>query len=186
MDVENILDELRFSLEHTISEEQVLHVITERLTALRRSFPSHRSLFTPRHIEFLKSLAAISDQVRSFIDLREELADVGTCEDYAAMVSRLVEIKDRLAPFAVCKRVRKEIRELNERLPTIREQDEATRQIRVNRRIIDLEQNAPLCRRRHAMAIREGRYGYFWGCSRYPFCEEVARLTHDQEDRLLS
>jgi DNA repair exonuclease SbcCD ATPase subunit len=186
MDAENIIDELRFSLEHIISEEELLHVITGRLTVLRQSFSSHRSLFTPSHIEFLKSLAAISDQLRSFIELREELADVGTLEDYAAMVRRLTAIKGGLAPFAVRKRVMKEIRELNEKLPTIREQDDAKRQIRVTRRILDLEQDPPHCRRNHAMVIREGLHGYFWGCGRYPFCKEVAQLTPEQKDRLLS
>src|SRR5712691_1326354 len=76
MDVQNIIDELRFSVEHIVSEEELLHVITERLTALRQSFSSHRSLFTPSHIEFLKSFAGISDQLRSFIELKEELVDL--------------------------------------------------------------------------------------------------------------
>ncbi len=186
MDVQTVIDELRFSLEHTISEQELLLAINERLRALRESFSSQGSLFTPSHIESLKSMAAISDQLRAFIKLREELLDVGTIEDYTSMVRRLIEIKGRLAPFAVCKRVRKEIRELNEKLPTIREQDDAKRQVRVNTRILDLEQAPPHCRRNHAMVIREGRHGYFWGCSRYPFCEEVVQLTPEQHARLRS
>ena len=186
MDVDNIIDELRSSAEHIMSEEELLHVITERLTMLRQSFSSHKSLFTPSHIEYLKNLAAISDPLRSFIELKEELADVGTLENYAATVSRLVVIKGRLAPFAVCKRVMKEIRELNEKLPTIREQDDAKRKVRISTRIIDLEQSPPRCRRNHAMVIREGPHDYFWGCSRYPFCEQAAQLTPEQKHRLLS
>jgi ssDNA-binding Zn-finger/Zn-ribbon topoisomerase 1 len=80
----------------------------------------------------------------------------------------------------------KEIRELNEKLPTIREQDDANRQFRINTRVLDLEQNPPYCRHNHTMVIRKGRHGYFWGCSRYPFCEEVEQLTREQKDRLLS
>ncbi|MDP3000637.1 MAG: hypothetical protein Q8N47_24350 [Bryobacterales bacterium] len=186
MDVRKIIDELKVSVEHNTEEEELLHVITARLTALRQSFLSHRSLFTPSDIEFLKSLPAISDPLRLFIELKEELIDVDTLEDYTAMMGRLVEIKGRLPSCAVRKRVMKEIRELNERLPTIRAQDDAMRQVRVNARIVDLEQNPPHCRRNHAMVIREGQHGYFWGCSRYPFCGEVAQLTAEKIGRLLS
>jgi hypothetical protein len=185
MDVDNAVEELRFSLENIISEDKLLFLITERLATLRQSFSSHRSLFTPSHIEFLKSLSPIADQLQSFVELREELVDVRTLDDYSAMVGRLTDIKGRLAPFAVCQRVMKEVRELNERLPTIRERDYAKQEIKANTRIIDLEQNAPHCRCNHAMVIREGRHGYFGGCSRYPFCREATQLTPEQRDRLL-
>jgi hypothetical protein len=133
-DVETIIAELKFSLEHVIQEEELHRVITGRLKALRLTFPTHRSLFTPSHIGFLKSLAAVPDQLQSFIELKEELIDVDTIEDYEAIVGRLVEIKGKPAPFAVCKRVTKEIRELNEKLPTIWEQDAAKWQVLVNTR----------------------------------------------------
>lgn len=186
MDLQRITQELRFSLEHIISEEELNHAIIERLTSLRQSFSSHRSLFTPEHIEFLKNLAAISGQLQSFIEMKDELADVDTLEDYEVIVNRLVDIKRRLGPCAVRVRVMKEIRELNEKLPAIREQDGAKRQIRVNTRIADLEQNAPHCLHHHAMAIRNGRYGHFWGCSQYPFCQRVAQLAPEQKNRLFS
>jgi hypothetical protein len=184
MDFERIIDELRLSLEQVTSEEKVFDLITERLAALRQSFRSHKSQFTSSHIEFLKSVAAAAGPLQSFIELREELAYIDTLEDYTAMVGRLVNLKGKLAPFAVCQRVKKELRELNEKLPAIREQDEGKRQVMVNTRIIDLERHAPRCRRNHAMAIREGPYDYFWGCSRYPFCGEATQLTPEQRRRL--
>jgi hypothetical protein len=56
MEVRQVIDDLRSSLEHVTPEDELLKVIADRLTALRQSFPSHRSLFTPSDIEFLKSL----------------------------------------------------------------------------------------------------------------------------------
>jgi hypothetical protein len=185
VDVENIVAGLRLSLETIVSEDNLLLVITERVTTLRESFPSHRRLFTPSHIEFLKSLAPVSDRLRSFIEVKEELVDVGTLAEYNAMVSRLTEIKGALGALPVRKRVMKEIRGLNERLPAIRERDGATRQARADTRIFELNQDPRHCRRNHAMVIRNGPRGYFWGCSRYPFCVEMARLTPAEKDRLL-
>ena len=184
VDVETIIDELRSSLGSVASEGKLFHIIAERLPALRQSFRSQKSHFTPSQIQFLKRLTPVSDKLRAFIELKENLADVGTTQDYTAMMNRLSEIKGALRPFAVGKRVMKELRELNEKLPTIRQQEDGKWQIRTNPRIIDLEQNAPHCRRNHPMVIREGPHGFFWGCSRYPFCGDAAQLTPEQRSRL--
>jgi hypothetical protein len=185
VNVQTIIDELKSSLECVTSEEKLFHLIAERVPALRRSFRAQKSLFTPNHIEFLTSVAAVADQLQSFIAIKEELADVGTVEDHKAMVSRLARIKARLGPFAVCRRVMRELRELDEKLPIIRQLNNGKWRVRVDTRIVDLEQQSPRrCERNHAMVIREGPYDYYWGCSRYPFCGDAARLTPGQRSRL--
>jgi len=186
MEVRQAIDDLRSSLERVIAEDEVLRVIADRLTVLRRLFPSHRCLFTPSDIEFLKSLSVISDHLRAFIDLKEELLNVESLKEYEDIVRRLTHAKNALACFPVARRVAKQIRALNERLPAIREQDEAQRQFRLNARILDLEQNPRRCRRNHPMVIREGTHGHFWGCSRYPFCCATAQLTPEENDLLTS
>jgi hypothetical protein len=186
MQVRQAIDDLRSSLEHMTAEDELLGVIASQLTALRQSYPSHRSSFTPRDIEFLKSLAVISDHLRAFIELKEELARVSSLKEYEDMVSRLIRAKDSLASFPVAKRIAKEIRELNERLPAIREQEDAQRQFRHNDRILDLQQNPRRCPRHHPMVIKEGTHGYFWGCSRYPFCSATAQLSPAENDLLTS
>jgi hypothetical protein len=186
MEVRKAIDDLRSSLEQIAGEEELFRVISDGLTALRQSFSPHRSLFAPSDIEFLKSVAEISDHLRGFIELKEELPNVDSLKKYTEVVSRLTQTKDALARFPVAKRVAKEIRALNEKLPAIRDQDEAQRKFRRSSRILNLEQNARHCPRNHPMVIREGRRGYFWGCSRYPFCEETAQLTAEEEDALTS
>jgi len=186
MEVRQVIDDLRFSLENVTPEDTLLGVIADRLTALRQSFPSHRPLFTPADIEFLKSLGVISDQLGKFIELKEELLSVGSLKDYEDIVSRLTRAKGALARFPVGRRVAKEIRALNERLPVIREQDEANRRFRLNSRTLDLEENPRHCPRNHPMTIREGTHGHFWGCSRYPFCSATGQLTTAENDLLKS
>lgn len=186
MEVRQAIDDLRSSLGHITAEDELLGVIADRLTALRQSYPSHRSLFTPSDIEFLKSLGAISDHLRAFIELKEELVSVSSLKEYEEIVGRLTRAKGALACFPVVRRVAKQIRGLNERLPAIRQQDEAQRQFRLNARILDLQQNPRQCPRRHPMLIREGTRGHFWGCSRYPFCCATAQLTPEEHDLLNS
>ena len=147
-------------------------------------FPSNKSLFTPDRIEFLRKAGEISAQLSLFIEIQEELADVSTLKHYTFLMNQLADMKAALAPFPVCKKVRKEMRELNDKLPGIREQDDSKQQFRMDARIRELEQDPPHCPRKHAMVVREGRYGYFWGCSRYPSCQETAQFTPEQRRRL--
>lgn len=185
MQVRRTIDDLHSSLEHITAEYELLRVIPNHLIALRQAYPSHRRLFTPSDVEFLKSLGTISDHLREFLELKEELVSVNSLEEYDDLVSRLSRVKVALVCFPVCRRVAKEIRCLNERLPAIRQQVEAGRQFRLNSRILDLEQNPRRCPRRHAMVIRKGTRGHFWGCSQYPFCSATAQLTSEQ-DKLLN
>jgi len=184
MEVRQAIDDLRSSLDLIIAEDELLGIIDVQLLALRQSFPSHRSSFTPSDIEFLNSLGGIAVHLRMFIELREELPSVTSLKEYEDLLRRLTRVKDSLAPFPVAKRIAKEIRGLNERLPAIREQDKAQRQSRLDARIRDLEQNPRRCPRHHPMVIREGTHGHFWGCSRYPSCSATAKLTPPENDLL--
>jgi len=184
MKVRQAIDDLRSSLERIAAEDKLLGVISGQLIALRQSYPSHRSSFTPDDIEFLKSLGTISDHLKTFIELQEELASVSSLKEYEDIVSRLIRAKDLLSSLPVAKRIAKEIRGLNERLPAIREQDETQRQFRLDGRILQLQQNPRRCPHHHPMAIREGTRGHFWGCSRYPFCSATAQLTAAENDLL--
>jgi hypothetical protein len=186
LEVRQIIDDLRSSLEHVTAEDRLVAIIADRLISLRQLFRSHRSLFAPSDIEFLKSLTAVSEHLRAFIELREDLLGVDSLKEYTDIVGRLACAKSALVCFPVARRIAKEMRGLNERLPVIREQDEAHRQFRLKARILDLQQNPRRCPRNHPMVIRGHQGGHFWGCSRYPFCYETAQLTSEQNDLLVS
>jgi hypothetical protein len=186
MDVQRTIDELKSSLEHSVAEEELLETITGKLATLRKAYLTDRQSFTGDHLAFLKSLAPVSDHLRAFVEIKEELADVRGLKHYGFLMNRLADLKGALASFAVGKRVGKEIRELNEKLPDIRQQDEADEQSRLSARIIDLEQSERRCSHNHIMVIREGRYGYFWGCSRFPNCEQTKQLTSEEKGKLFS
>jgi hypothetical protein len=186
MDIQKSIDELRFSLEHSLKEVELLGIISNKLTALRQTFSSNKALFTADNVEFLKKLTPISDGLRSFIELKPELSSVNGLKHYTFLMNHLVDIRNSLRAFAICKRVDKEIRELREKLAYVRLQDAAKQESQLNARILDLEQNPRHCSHKHQMAIREGRYGYFWGCSRYPMCQQTTQLTAVEKNALYS
>ena len=186
MDVQRTINELKSSLEHSTAEEELLETIRGKLAALRKAYLSDRRSFCEDHLAFLNSLASVSDHLRTFVEIKEELADVRGLKHYGFLMNRLAELRGALASFAVSQRVGKEIRELNKKLPDIRQKDEAKEQSRISARIVDLEQEAPHCWRHHRMVIREGQYGYFLGCSRFPTCEQTKQLKPEERDKLYS
>ncbi len=186
MSVQERLNAIQCALEHCLAEEELLELITSNLKTLRQEYTTNKNAFTKEHIAFLQSLTPISKQLGSFIALKEELLYVNTLKHYTFLVNQLVDIKNALRPFAVCKRISKEIRELTEKLPIIRQEDEAKQQVRLNARIAALEHNPWRCPRQHKMVIREGRYGYFRGCSKYPLCQHTQQLAPHEKDNLYS
>jgi hypothetical protein len=175
--VPQILVEIKHHLETCLDEEILLREIESRLRTLREWYPSNRDLFVS-HIPFLKSLRDdVCKQLRLFIELKEELPLVDNIEDYTSLNEQLVAIKTVLHGVAICQRVSKEIRELHAKLPRIQEQEELRQQSRIRGHILDLEREAPHCRRGHVMVIREKDGSYFWGCSKYPLHEETTSLS---------
>ena len=160
--------------------------IEEKLAGLRASCRENRSVFAIDQIGFLKNLKGISRAIRTFVEICEELEYVETLGEATDILERLSVVKGGLKPFAVGKRVAKEMRELNERLPAIRAKEDSRKGFMIESRILDLERTPPQCHKGHKMVVRNGSRGYFWGCSQYPFCHQTAQITSDQRMQLAS
>lgn len=123
MEVRQAIDDLKFSVEQVTAEDELLGVITVRVIDLRLAFRSHRSDFTAADIEFLKRLNRISDHLLAFVELKKEMASIESLKEYEEIISRLTRAKSALAGLPVGRRIAREICELNQRLPAIREKD---------------------------------------------------------------
>lgn len=185
IDVPRVIAAVKDALGNTVAEESLLETIEEKLKLLREAYLSNKHLFTPEDVRFLKDLGGrIRKQLLSFIELKEELSNVDSIEEYLSLERRLVGVKTELQGLAVCQRVSKEIRGLHERLPQIKEQNEINRQSKISARIREIEGNAPRCRKGHLMVVREKEGSYFWGCSKYPSHTETKPLSAKEEEYL--
>ena len=117
----------------------------------------------------------------SFLELEAELSDVSSIGQYIVVVQQLVGIKNALGTSPIATRVRTAIRDLQERLPQIRELDDQKSKSQLNARIAELERDSPRCVDGHSMVVRQGPEGsFFWGCSFFPSCRKTKRLTREQ------
>jgi hypothetical protein len=130
MEVLSAIHELRSSLEHLTSEENLLTALGRGLASLRAAFPAHREEFTPANIEFLRGLEPIFEALRRFVLLKGDLPAIARLGEYESALDQLVAIRDALAGLPVASRPAKEIGDLIARLPAIRANEFAHRNFR--------------------------------------------------------
>ncbi|QTA81333.1 DNA topoisomerase type IA domain-containing protein [Desulfonema limicola] len=184
MEIQRIIDKTRKNLLESVSEKNLLKIIEENLKRLRKLYPENKNLFTNSDIIFLKSLNNISQKLILFIEICEELPYLTDIFDYYEYIEKLNSIRGDIKDFPICKRVDKEIRELIERYEEIHIKEQQKMGHLLNKKIIQLELNCPLCKEGHKMTIRNGTYGTFWGCSQFPNCTYTKKLSPEEQSYL--
>jgi hypothetical protein len=125
-----------------------------------------------------EELIHIRDNLRKFIELNDELSDVVDLEHLYFLLDELTSIRAVLKDYAVSKRIEKEIRELNLKVPSYVERKQTERNYELNSRFANLEKNSPKCAYGHDMVIRQGgANSYFWGCNRFPECFSTKQIS---------
>jgi hypothetical protein len=186
INVSEVIDELKQLLDNSVAEETSLSTLEDRLTILRQAYSVDKRPFTSEHIAFLKNLRDnTAKQLRLFIELKEDLSNISNLEEHLNVRERLASVRTELQGLAVSQRVSKEIRELDEKLPSLQEQEETKLQSKLIGRIFDLEREAQGCSRGHAMVIRERHGSHFWACSKYPMHEETRSMSAKERAYLL-
>jgi hypothetical protein len=186
MEPQEMIDGLVQVLREVHSEEELHKTLSTQLDILRDIYRHNRAAFSQEHIAFLKTVGQMDKAVMTFIELKEELEDVHDIEDYVRLMTILGDLQNALRGSAVAKRVEKEMRELRERLPDLEQRNIVLQGMKISAKIIQLEHNAPHCRRGHRMIIRVAESEYFWGCSKFPHCFFTRKLSRGEEDFLNS
>lgn len=184
MNIEADIRSLRELVERETAEAVLAASIDECLGQLRELYRRNRKAFTNDDVRFLQWVGNVSVTLQEFINEMGELSDIYDFEQFSACQSRLLAIRDRLTGLPVEKRVAKELRELNERMPTLAKCVALEADSDERRRRHILQSNTPNCPRGYPMVLRLGDGGYFWGCSRFPWCEYTTRLTEGQKQKL--
>ena len=86
MEIRQTIENLRASLEQVLSEDDLIEQVEGQLAALRALHPAHRAEFSAADIEFLKALNSVTDQLRAFIALQEELPDIQSAAEWEPKV----------------------------------------------------------------------------------------------------
>ncbi|HZQ54400.1 MAG TPA: hypothetical protein VFB14_19515 [Bryobacteraceae bacterium] len=172
MEIETAMGEIRDMLAHTLQEERAYRLLQAWLVILREAYHADRKQFSDQQIEYLKQVRALAIHLRRFIELQEELAGPIGWDEYNQGIQDLTLLEINLAEIAVSKRVKKEKRQLIERQREVMDFEQSKGRAKLTNRILTLEENAGACpkNKNHRLQIRQGKNGYFWGCSAFPSC----------------
>ncbi len=181
-----IINEIEERLRGDYREIELRGFLEEKLTVLRDYYRSDSRQFTKDQQEFLADVSTrLLPSIRLFIEMKDELLEVDSLEEFYFLKSKLKTILGDLEGVAVRLRVDKELKDLINRRHSIQEEDASNLRFRFTMRKEELNREAPLCDRGHKMEIRKGRFGFFWGCRTFPFCDSWKPLTYSQKDSLV-
>lgn len=183
--VSEVITDIRSALDAQTNERALLELIDNGLCELRSGYRQSRSEFSEEAILFLKSLSAIQDALREFIEAIEEKNWVHTRDDAHEMATRFHEFNVRLSPHIVSKRAEKEMRELVAKSMMLPFAAIIEGNSDFSRRKNALEKIAKPCRKCGSrMVLRESQYGLFWGCSTFPKCFSRRWLSAEDTEHL--
>ena len=181
--VDDVVNEIRAAV--LSRPTSYIHCTGSRYCMTRDLSGSPKAQGATDEVDLMTTPLTPEEAVNSFIELQEELRDIHSAGQYTLVMRQLVRIKEALGASPARMRVRTAIRDLQERLPQIREKGHQAQAIRVNTRIAELERQSLCCPRGHSMVVRHGpNDSLFWGCSHFPFCHYTKRLTAEQRRRL--
>jgi topoisomerase-like DNA binding C4 zinc finger protein len=182
LEIEAIISEIRNTLAHNLSEEHVYRLTQAWLVILRDAYHCDKKRFADDQIDFLKQVRTAVVHLRRFIDLQEELEGAIGLDEYNEALQELRLLDSKLADTAISRRVKKEIRQLIERRSEVISYEQSRRNTRVTNVLLRLEEKAGSCPngKNHRLQIRQGKNGYFWGCSAFPSCWYTRPLSRDE------
>ena len=175
--------ELENLLESEVNEEILIENGESLLSELRESWKEDQNAFSPDAIARLQSIGDILEVVHNFRDLLEELEFIYTSDDAFDFADELWLLCEDLKRLPVEGRIRKEIRELNEKCAQLPSSKETKSSAELNNAFATLNSKAPSCLKCDSnMVLREGNGNYFWGCERFPECWGKRSLKKDELD----
>jgi hypothetical protein len=168
-----------------VNEERLLEAGEAGLVELRAAWLKEKGIFSNDDIARLQAIRDILETVEGFVEAQEIIPRVHSEEEFTELVDELFSFCDDVMGLPVEGRIRKEIRELNERYPRLTSSEELKKGDELTRAVALLNSRAPTCGKCYSnMVIREGRGKYFWGCERFPDCWGRRWLKTEELDLL--
>jgi len=180
------IEDIHTQFKSNANEHQLLILIERSLDSLRSQYRMHKNEFSDDTVHFLKSLSALQESLREFIEAIEEKKWVRTRDDAQELAGQLGELRDKLSPHLVAKRAEKELREIIAKAQSLPFAAVVAGESELQKQRARLERAAKRCNNCGArMVLRESQHGYFWGCSTFPTCFARRWLSPEDSESLL-
>ncbi len=184
-DIADEIGRLQSLVGEELDERRIVEEGRAILESLREAWRVRRQDFSDGDVETLRGLRGIVDALAAFIEEQEEFDYLATRDDVDEVVGRLHAVMGQVGELPVAGRVRKEIRELLEKRASLPSRALDRHAAELRRAVSALNGEAPACARCGSrMVLREGPYGFFWGCTRFPECWGKERLRPQERERL--
>jgi hypothetical protein len=187
MDMQDTVARLKQGIATVADEVKLQDLILCSLQELRAQYRQSSDRFSPDLIAELKRAARLAEAIHEFRDAVDDATDARTRDETMDVAWQLENLRARLWPPVLAKRLDKELRELAERAASLPEAHALKRGAVQRRIVIELESAAPPCTRcGKRVVLRETADGAFWGCSAFPRCFSTRPLKREEWQALES
>ena len=163
-----------------LDEKELARAGNEIINSLRGLYLSKKEDFEEGDI---KTILNCKNYIAAAEDLLLELEDFSFIQDQQDVnniTARLLQYSNLNPESVISRRIRKEIRELESKRPSLPTGQANARKQKLKAATRTLDAHAPKCGHRgceSSMTLREGNGEYFWGCRSFPECLGKRRLT---------
>jgi len=178
-DLNEAIENLKRHITEMVNEKALIELFQTELESLRHSFRANRSFFNKEAIVFLSSLRHFKARLKHFTEIQEDIEDVTDRNHYDEVMEELESLRDDFEMWAVGKRIKREIRRMQQtRLPVLRKTEETRQRSRLSIAIATLQSRALKCPKGHpTRLIYQNVKKPFWGCTWFPKCQSRRELS---------
>ena len=181
MDMQDTVARLKQAIATMADEVKLQDLIFCWLQELRTQYRRSSDRFSPDLIAELQRAARLAETIHEFRDAVDDASDVRTRDEAMDVARQLENLRVRLWPPVLAKRLDKELRELAERAASLPEAHTLKRGAAQRQIAMELQSAAPPCTRcGMRVVLRETADGAFWGCSAFPRCFSTRPLRRDE------
>ena len=184
--VKQQIEKIVYLLNNESNEIVLAENIDDILEDLRLQYRANKNNFTNKNIEILKRISEINYWINEFAEILEGkiITDI---EEAFNFNEKLYKIYMNLKGLKVSLRVQKELREIEEQYPNLyQDLPEFLADKSFQKLLSKIMNNTHFFPKGHKMVLRDGKYGYFWGCSCFPNCFHTKALTSSEQARISS
>lgn len=125
-------------------------------------------------------IPSVLSAIAEYVDCLAELHHVKSLEYAREMSCQLAEISERLAPFSLGLNAIQRAKVLAAKSKTLPSETVGQQDAKLATKMAQLNARAGICSCGGKIIVREGPYGYFFGCTNFPDCFRTRRLTPEE------
>lgn len=185
MDIDKHINTLEAEIKSSEDPGELFVYLENQIALLRKSYKSEQSRFSALHVDKLRGINELAQNIGDYLFYRDELDRANTyeyCKEIETEINDIIKVLNITGFIGKIKTLQRQYRE---KASEYRSQGGFNGKAELDSKVSSIQQHSPGCRKCGSkMVLRASEWGYFWGCSRFPDCFGKRYLSADDNQKL--